>query len=67
MVTWLFGLKTVLFGLAVALIPTASAMYRPYGMDRNETLGPASDLSGLARMFAVLLLIEVGSLLGNYY
>ena len=67
MVTWLFGLKTALFGLAVALIPTASAMHRPYGMRADEVLGPESDLSGLARMFAVLLLIEVASLLGNYY
>lgn len=67
MVTWLFGLKTLLFGLAVALIPTASAMNRPYGMRRDEMLGPASDLGGLARMFAVLVLIEVASLLGNYY
>lgn len=67
MVTWLFALKTLLFSLAVALIPTASAMYRPYGMRDEEVLGPESDLSGLARMFAVLLLIEVASLLGNYF
>ena len=28
---------------------------------------PDSELGGLARMFAVLLLIEIGSLVGNYY
>ena len=66
-VTMVFVLKTLFFSLAVALIPTASAMYRPYGMRADEVLGPESDLSGLARMFAVLLLIEVASLLGNYY
>ncbi len=67
MVTWLFCLKTLLFSLAVALIPTASAMNRPYGMRSGEFLGPESDITGLARMFGVLVLIEVASLLGNYY
>ncbi len=66
-VTWLFALKTLLFSLAVALIPTASAIYRPYGLQAEERAGPESDLTGLARMFAVLVLIEVASLLGNYF
>ena len=67
MVTWLFALKTLLFGLAVALIPTASAMHRPYGMRADERAGPESDLTGLARMFGVLVIIEIASLLGNYF
>ena len=67
MVTWLFGLKTLLFSLAVALIPTASAMYRPYGIRKTDSIGPESDITGLARMFGVLVMIEVASLLGNYY
>lgn len=66
-VTWLFALKSLLFSLAVALIPTASAMYRPYGEGRNAVQGAESDITGLARMFGVLLLIEVAALLGNYY
>ena len=66
-VTWLFALKTLLFSLAVALIPTASAMYRPYGAQQDERFGQESEISGLARMFGVLVLIEVASLLGNYY
>jgi len=59
-ITLVFGLKTLFFSLAVALIPTGSALY---GSARTQ-LG---ELGGLARMFAVLLLIEIVSLMGNYY
>ncbi len=61
-VTLVFGLKTVFFSLAVALIPMAAGLY-----DTGERAQPDSELGGLARMFAVLLLIEVSSLMGNYY
>ena len=61
-VTLVFGLKTALSSLAVALIPMASAMH---GTEDGTLAG--SELDGLARMFAVLLLIEVASLIGNYY
>jgi phospholipid/cholesterol/gamma-HCH transport system permease protein len=61
-VTLLFVLKTLFSSLAVALIPMAAGMY-----DTGEGVQPDSELGGLARMFAVLLLIEVGSLVGNYY
>ena len=61
--TLIFVLKTVFFSLAVALMPMASAL-----VDR---LGPAGgsggDMNVLARMFLVLLLIEVLCLVGNYY
>ena len=50
------------FSLAVALIPMAAGLY-----DSGERTQPDSELGGLARMFAVLLLIEVASLMGNYY
>lgn len=60
-VTLLFVLKTLLFSLAVALIPMAS------GLHAADRAGGGSELGGLARMFAVLLLIEIASLLGNYY
>ncbi|GAB2458804.1 hypothetical protein GCM10027082_06820 [Comamonas humi] len=66
-VTLLFMMKTLMFSLVVALIPTASAMHRPYGMRAGAALGPESEISGLARMFVVLLLIEILSLMGNYY
>ena len=61
-VTLVFALKTLFSSLAVSLIPTAAGMY-----DAGEGATPDSELGGLARMFAVLLLIEVGSLMGNYY
>ena len=60
--TLVFVLKTLFSSLAVALIPTTAGMY-----DAGEGVTPDSELGGLARMFAVLLLIEVGSLVGNYY
>ena len=61
-VTLVFVLKTVFFSLAVALIPMAAGLY-----DSGQRSEPDSELGGLARMFAVLLLIEVASLMGNYY
>ena len=61
-VTLVFVIKTLLFSLAVALIPMAAGLH-----DTGERAQPDSELGGLARMFAVLLLIEVGSLVGNYY
>jgi phospholipid/cholesterol/gamma-HCH transport system permease protein len=56
--TLVFVLKTLFSSLAVALIPTASALHPGPGM---------TELGGLARMFALLLLIELISLMGNYY
>lgn len=62
-VTLIFVLKTVFFCLAVSLIPMASALY---GM-RGASVRSSAEMRGLVRMFAVLLLIEVASLVGNYY
>ena len=53
-----FGLKTVFSSLVVTLVPCASAMHPGPGL---------SEASALARMFAMLLLIEMLSLMGNYY
>ncbi len=61
-VTLVFVLKTLFSSMAVALIPMTAGMY-----DTGHGAQPDSELGGLARMFAVLLLIELGSLLGNYY
>ena len=62
-VTLIFVLKTIFFSLAVALMPIASALYdeAPAGLRHG------AELRALARMFAVILLIEVISLVGNYY
>ena len=61
-VTLVFAIKTLLSSLAVALIPMTAGLY-----DMGESRAQDSELGGLARMFAVLLLIEVASLVGNYY
>lgn len=62
-VTLIFVLKTLFFSLAVSLIPMASALY---GM-RGASVRTSAEMRGLVRMFAVILLIEVASLVGNYY
>ncbi|MBS0467687.1 MAG: ABC transporter permease [Proteobacteria bacterium] len=59
-ITLVFALKTLLFSLAVALIPMAGSLHPAQRQ-------PDGAQGGLARLFAVLLLIELVSLLGNYY
>jgi phospholipid/cholesterol/gamma-HCH transport system permease protein len=59
----IFALKTVAFSLAVSIIPMVTTP--------RERLAAAfkinPDLTRLARMLAVVLLVEVLSLVGNYY
>jgi phospholipid/cholesterol/gamma-HCH transport system permease protein len=62
-VSLIFVLKTLLFSLAVSLIPMASGLYDVEGDGSRESAA----LQGLVRMFAVLLLLEAASLAGNYY
>lgn len=62
-VTLIFGLKTLFFGLAVAVVPLAAAA-QPDAAGRYSR---RSDMSEFARLFSVVLLIEVVSLVGNYY
>ncbi len=57
-----FVLKTVLFGLAVAVIPTAAILEtHRYGRTSSSTVQP-----GAVRLLFVLLLIEAGSLAVKY-
>jgi phospholipid/cholesterol/gamma-HCH transport system permease protein len=65
-VSLILVLKTVLFSLAVSLIPMASALYGLRGL-YGTSVRTSADMHALVRMFSVLLLIEVASLLGNYY
>ena len=58
----IFALKTGLFALAVAVVPLAAAA-RPDAAGRFRR---QSDMASFARLFSALLLIEIGSLLGNY-
>ncbi len=62
-VSLIFVMKTLFFSLAVSLIPMASAFY---GLSESTTRSSA-EMRGLVRMFTVILLIEVLSLVGNYY
>lgn len=62
-VSLIFLLKTLFFSLAVSLIPLTSALY-----DASARMSRSSvELHGLVRMFAVILLVEVSALVGNYY
>lgn len=55
-------LKTIGLSLAVGLIPIASVLY-----DRPKPhLRTSAELRGLVRLFFMILLIEVASLVGNY-
>ena len=63
-VTLIFVLKTFFFCLAVSMIPMASALY---GMGGASSVRTSAEIRGLVRMFSVILLIEILSLVGNYY
>ncbi|MFZ2653186.1 MAG: ABC transporter permease [Burkholderiaceae bacterium] len=59
----IFALKTFFLSLAVAIIPMVPSAH-------EGTAGAArvhADIARLARLFAVVLLIEMVSLVGNYY
>lgn len=64
-------LKTFLFSLAVSLIPIASALYdggnAALGTPAYTRSKAARELASMVRLFSVALLIEVLSLIGNYY
>ena len=62
-VTLILVLKIVFFSFAVGLIPMASSFYFGASYRNKVTHG----LSDMVRLFAVILLIEVASLMGNYY
>jgi phospholipid/cholesterol/gamma-HCH transport system permease protein len=64
-VSLIFTIKTVLFALAVSTIPMASGAYEHFAATPSSRESAA--LQGLVRMFAVLLLLESVSLVGNYY
>ena len=62
-VTLIFALKALFFSLAVAILPMA-----PVPRHRSGPTGRRLDnVEQLGRLFAVLLVVEVVSLVGNYY
>jgi phospholipid/cholesterol/gamma-HCH transport system permease protein len=64
-VSLIFGLKLVLFSITVALMPMASVLDEDTKPTHRRRA--SAELRGLVRMFLVILLIEAGSLVGNYY
>jgi len=68
-VSLIFVLKTLLFCLTVALVPMASALFgmRHAPGTRASTVRTSAEMRGLVRMFVLILLIEIVSLVGNYY
>jgi phospholipid/cholesterol/gamma-HCH transport system permease protein len=62
-VSMIFSMKTLLFALAVALLPVANALRElPRRGSRTSV-----ELQGLVQMFVLMLVIEIASLVGNYY
>lgn len=64
-VTLILVLKMFFFSVAVSFIPMASAYYD--GLANVRRHRGANGLPGIVRLFAVVLLVEVASLMGNYY
>ncbi|KQQ39966.1 ABC transporter permease [Duganella sp. Leaf126] len=62
-VTMILALKIIFFSFAVGLIPMASSFYYRASYRAKVTHG----LSDMVRLFAAILLIEIASLMGNYY
>jgi phospholipid/cholesterol/gamma-HCH transport system permease protein len=63
-VTLILVLKIVFFSFAVALIPMAPSWNNGNSPLRSRA---APGLSDMVRMFALILVIEIASLMGNYY
>lgn len=66
-VTLILMLKIFFFSLAVSFIPMASAYYDEVAAASRHRTDLATGLAGMVRLFAVVLIIEVASLMGNYY
>jgi phospholipid/cholesterol/gamma-HCH transport system permease protein len=63
-VALIFVLKTFFFSLAVSFIPVLSGLNTLPSSGRRSEL---PEVQGLLRMFLLILLIELVSLVGNYY
>jgi phospholipid/cholesterol/gamma-HCH transport system permease protein len=59
----IFGFKCLLFGLAVAIIPAATALEAEPGVTKSL---PAVVLGGLLKLFFAILVIEAASLVVKY-
>ncbi len=66
-VTLILVLKIFFFSLAVSFITMTSTYYSHIDKSTQYSTRPATELAATVRLFAVILLIEVTSLMGNYY
>ncbi len=66
-VTLILVLKLFFFSLAVSLIPMASSYHDGQADMHDSRTELATGLAGMVRLFGVVLLIELASLMGNYY
>jgi phospholipid/cholesterol/gamma-HCH transport system permease protein len=66
-VTLILAMKTLLFSFAVSLIPMASSLYDNLHKPKQGRTKAAGELASMVRLFSVILLIEVASLMINYY
>lgn len=62
-VSLIFCMKTLLFAIAVALLPVGNAL-RDFPRRASRT---SVELQGLVQLFVLMLVIEIASLVGNYY
>lgn len=62
-VSLIFSMKTVLFAITVALLPVGNAL-RDIPRRASRT---SVELQGLVQLFVLMLVIEIASLVGNYY
>jgi phospholipid/cholesterol/gamma-HCH transport system permease protein len=62
-VTLIFAFKALFLSLTVAIVPLAPEQLRRKGAERRRR----DNISLLGRVFALILLGEVLSLVGNYY
>jgi phospholipid/cholesterol/gamma-HCH transport system permease protein len=62
-VALIFGLKAFFLSVAVAVLPIASVLYDGPRV-RTRT---SAEIQSLLRVFSAILLIEIASLVGNYY
>jgi len=67
-VALILALKTLFFSFAVALIPVAAFLRGPQAAPvRAAGVRSSPELESLVRLFAAILVIEVVSLMSNYY
>jgi phospholipid/cholesterol/gamma-HCH transport system permease protein len=60
-------IKTFFFSLAVSITPMAAAFSDDADMSKRGRSKTARELAAMVRLFTVILIIEVISLVGNYY